>query len=171
MKNRMKLKLELLRMEGQGLNKSEIVDALAQQFHVSRKLGYYYYKTRSQWQPEILGLEDAKAAYHQTLNRLEFIYRHFSLLAQTAPENSNRVGALKGMLATIIKKAELTGVLAPSGTSSLDVDDVFDDATFRALAPQERDLIMQATQIFLRRKEEVERSRVGLFKVGEKHDA
>lgn len=155
MKNRLEFKLDLLTMEGQGFNRSEIVQQLSQKHSVSTKLVYYYLTTRARWQPEILGLEDAKDAYHQTLNRLEFIYRHFSLIAQTAPENSNKVGALKGMLATITKKAELTGVLTPTG-APMELDEDLDHEVFEHLTVAEREIIGRATYVYLTKRQEME---------------
>ena len=158
MKNRLEFKLDLLTMEGQGFNRSEIVQQLAEKHSVSTKLVYYYINTRTRWQPEILGLETAKEAYHQTLNRLEYIYRHFSLIAQTAPENSNKVGALKGMLATITKKAELTGVLTPIG-APIELDEGLDQEVFEHLSVEEREVIGRATYIYLTKRQEMEEHR------------
>jgi hypothetical protein len=170
MKNRLEYKLDLLQMEGQGFNRTETVQHLAEKHGVSERVGYYYFKTRSRWQPEILGLETAKDAYHQTLNRLEYIYRHFSLIASSAPENSNRVGALKGMLETVIKKAEITGVLAPSDMPSINVDAVLDEATFKSLTPEENLTVVRATSMFLQKRQSLQKNVNPLFVLGENHE-
>jgi hypothetical protein len=153
MKNRVEYKLDLLQMEGQGFNRAEIVEQLAEKYNVSKRLGYYYFKTRARWQPEILGLEDAKDSYHQTLNRLEYIYRRFSILSSNAPEASNRVGALKGMLEALRTKAEVTGVLGPSSQTTVLIEDGLDSEVFNALTPEENALVMCATDLFLKKKQ------------------
>jgi hypothetical protein len=155
MKNRLEYKTDLLQMEGQGFTRAETVQYLADKHHVSTKLGYYYFKTRARWQPEILGLEDAKDGYHQTLNRLEYIYRRFSVIATTAPEYSNRVGALKGMLETVRTKAEITGVLGPT-TPILNIgDERLDAEVFKTLSEEENTIVMRATHLFLEKKQDL----------------
>jgi hypothetical protein len=155
MKNRLEYKLDLLQMEGQGFTRTEIVSYLADKHKVSKKLGYYYFKTRARWQPELLGLEDAKDSYHQTLNRLEYIYRRFSLLSANAPEFSNRVGALKGMLEVLRTKAEITGVLGPQIQPAAFLEDALDSEVFNILTPEENEVVMHATDLFLTKKQDL----------------
>jgi len=153
MKNRLEYKLDLLQMEGEGFNRTEIIQFLADKHHVSERVGYYYFKTRGRWQPEILGLKDAKDAYHQTLNRLEYIYRHFGHIAVTAPENSNRVGALKGMLDTTLRKAEILGIWTGIQPEQVQEDPASIEV-LQALSVEEEAIVMRAVNLFLDKKDQ-----------------
>jgi hypothetical protein len=151
---RLELKTELLRLEGAGFNEREIVEQLHERFHAARKTVYYYYRTRPQWQPEILGLSEAKEAYHQTLNRLEYIYKEFSIICLSAREDSNKIGALKGMLETTLKKAELTGVLV-AGIAAEDkptFQSLLDQEALESLSPEDNALVMRAAGVFLKKR-------------------
>ncbi len=157
MNRRLDLKAELLKMEGAGFNRSEIIDQLCSTFKVKPCTIYYYYRTRPQWQPEILGLSEAKEAYHQTLNRLEYIYQKFSAISMRASEDSNKIGALKGMLETTLKKAELTGVIVPGVPSAEKptFQSLLDQEVMDRLTPSEEAVVMRAAELFLKKRGEL----------------
>jgi hypothetical protein len=144
-------------MEGAGISRPDIVKELCVRFHVRPATIHYYYRSRSLWQPEILGLSEAKEAYHQTLNRLEYIYQKFSSIYLTAPEANNKIGALKGMLETTLKKAELTGVLVP-GMPSEDkqsFQSLIDQEVMEHFTEEENKVVLDAASIFMRKRKEL----------------
>jgi hypothetical protein len=110
---RLELKTDLLKMEGAGINRPDITEQLCLKYSQPRSSINYYWRTRHKWQREILGLSEGKQAYHQTLNRLEYIYQKFSSVYMSATESNGKIGALRGMLETALKKAEITGVFVP----------------------------------------------------------
>lgn len=144
-------------MEGAGIGKLEIVEQLSIKYHMRQSSIRYYFRSRSQWQPEILGLSEAKESYHQTLNRLEYIYQKFSSVYFEAPEANNKIGALRGMLETTLKKAELTGVLVP-GVPSEDKTSfmsLIEQEVMDSLTPDENAVVMKAASLFMRKRGEL----------------
>lgn len=144
-------------MEGAGLSRPDITEQLCSKFPVRPKTVEYYYRTRSQWQPEILGLSEAKESYHQTLNRFEYQYRKSSAIAMRASEDSNKLGALKLMFAITVKKAELTGVLVP-GVASEDkptFQSLLDEEVMDHLTRDENELVLQAASVFMKKRGEL----------------
>lgn len=157
MNRRLELKTELLKMEGAGIGRPEIVEQLCLKYHVRPQSIHWYYRTRSQWQPEILGLSEAKEAYHQTLNRLEYIYQKFSSVYFQAPEANNKIGALRGMLETTLKKAELTGVLV-AGVPSEDkptFQSLIEQEVLDSLTPDENAIVIKAAALFMQKRDEL----------------
>ncbi|MCJ7423426.1 hypothetical protein MUP01_04055 [Candidatus Bathyarchaeota archaeon] len=157
MNRRLELKTDLLKMEGAGVSRPDIIEQLCLKFHVRPKSVYWYYQTRSQWQPEIMGLSEAKEAYHQTLNRLEYIYQKFSSVYMSAPEANNKIGALRGMLETTLKKAELTGVLVPGVPSEgkQNFQSLIEQEVLDSLSPDENAVVIEAASLFMRKRSEL----------------
>lgn len=104
-------RLELLRMEGLGFSKPEVVKELTQKFQCSKQLVYYDYVTRAKWQPSLQDL-DAKNLMLKIYNRSEYIYRKASyMLLQSQNENA-QIGALRCMLAA---NEQLIELVKPQG--------------------------------------------------------
>jgi len=152
---RLELKTELLKMEGAGFSKADIVQELHTKFKVATKTVYYYYRTRHEWQPAILGLAAGKEAFHQTLNRLDYIYQKFSYVHLQAHDDNNKIGALKGMLETTLKKAELTGILVPNQSADEQASfmDLIDREVMETLTPEEEAIVMKAAELFQKKRE------------------
>jgi hypothetical protein len=155
---RLDVKTELLKLEGAGFTRPEIIDQLSEKFHVSPRTIRYYYRTRYKWQPEITGLASAKAAYHQALNRLEHIYRKFSLILLQASEDNAKIGALKGMLETQWKKAMISGVLTPNTATeeSHESQDLAYDEALKNLTLEEQDIVIKAVEVVRRKREQIQ---------------
>ena len=77
------------------------------------------------------------------------------MLSQSAPEASNKVGALKGMLEVIRTKAEITGVLGPQSLTPAVIEDALDSEVFKILTLEENEIVMHATQLFLKKKQDL----------------
>jgi hypothetical protein len=71
------------------------------------------------------------------------------------------------MLATITKKAELTGVLTPSTMPLIEADEQLDQEVFKTLTREERAVIGQATQLYLEKRQAVEEQHAKPRTVGE----
>lgn len=101
MRNTSERRLKLLKMEGLGFSKPEIVKELSTKFQVSTRTVYSDFASRESWQP--FTTRDAALTI---LNRYEQIYRDASLNSLTAENESNRLGWKKLMLDTNTKLAE-----------------------------------------------------------------
>ena len=91
------------------------------------------------------------------MNRLEYIYKNFSTVYMTTTEGSNKIGALRGMLDTVLKKAELTGVLV-SGVASADkptFQSLIEQEVMDNLLPEENMVVMKAASLFMRKRGEL----------------
>ena len=70
-------RLKLLKLEGDGLLKPEIVKELSAEFEVTIQTCYRDFRTRNVWQPITL---ETEKAIHKILNRHEQLYRKVSAL-------------------------------------------------------------------------------------------
>jgi hypothetical protein len=68
------IKRDLLKKDGEGFSRAEVVKDLSQKYHVSSRDIYYYYENMSKWLPEILGYQNAKQHWLRCMARLETIY-------------------------------------------------------------------------------------------------
>lgn len=91
-------RLELLKLEGMGFNRSEIVKQLSEKYQCSERTVYYDFETRSDWQTTLQELEDNQAILLKTINRFEQIYRQASVRLLTGAQEATQLGALNIML-------------------------------------------------------------------------
>ena len=91
-------RLELLKLEGMGFNRSEIVKQLSEKHQCSERTVYYDFETRSDWQTSLQELGDSQAILLKTVNRFEQIYRQASVRLLTGTREVTQLGALNIML-------------------------------------------------------------------------
>jgi len=93
-----KRRLELLKLEGLGFSKPEIVTELSQKHGCSGRTVYRDFESRNQWQPEYLNVENHAQILMRTVNRYEQIYRQASAKLLTGTQEATQLGALNLML-------------------------------------------------------------------------
>ena len=91
-------RLELLKLEGLGFNRSEIVKQLSEKYGCSERTLYYDFETREDWQTSLQELDDSQAILLKTVNRFEQIYRQASVRLLTGVQENTQLGALSIML-------------------------------------------------------------------------
>jgi len=91
-------RLELLKLEGSGFNRPEIVKALSDKYGCNERTIHYDFQHRSKWQPTLQQVKDNSQVLMKVINRYEAIYRKAALMNLTASNENNRLGALKIML-------------------------------------------------------------------------
>ena len=94
-KNTEERRLDLLKHEGFGLLRSEIVKVLAQKYRVSMRTIYNDFKTRSDWQGNLV---DMRNHTFLLLNRHEQIYRKAAYQYAIAENFREKLTALKLMV-------------------------------------------------------------------------
>ncbi len=99
-------RLELLKLEGNGLQTSEIVNQLSAKYGVTPRAVYADFETRSSWQPI---LENTKESILKILNRHEQLYRKTLVAYMQAKSDHARVAALNLLRQINVDVAELTG--------------------------------------------------------------
>ena len=62
-------RLELLKLEGMGFNRSEIVKQLGEKYQCSERAVYYDFEGRADWQTALQELDDSQAILLKTINR------------------------------------------------------------------------------------------------------
>lgn len=77
--NILQRRLDLLRLEGKGFNKADIVKILAQDFQCTERTVWYDFEKRPQWQPKLQSLQEDQVI-EKVLNRYEYIYQQASLI-------------------------------------------------------------------------------------------
>ena len=87
-------RLELLKMEGNGLFRPEIVQDLSVKFGCVRGTIYNDFATKPHWQPLLLEIEKAQ---HIIINRNEQLFRKASLAYMKAENNAQRIAAINLM--------------------------------------------------------------------------
>ena len=101
MRNTNERRLEVLKLEGMGFSRPEIVKEISGKYACSLRTVYHDFETRETWQPYT-----TKDAALTILNRFLQIYRHAALQSITAEGESNRIGWTKIMLDANTKLAE-----------------------------------------------------------------
>lgn len=91
-------RLELLKLEGMGFNRSEIVKQLSEKFQCSDRTVYYDFENRGDWQPSLQQLGDRQSILLKVVNRYEQIYRQASVRLVTCAQEAAQLGALNIML-------------------------------------------------------------------------
>ena len=87
-------RLDLLKMEGNGLLPSEIVKELSQKYDVTTRTVWYDFQTRQQWQPQ---LEQMEKALLRVLGRHNQLYRKASLGYIQAENTQSKLFAINLM--------------------------------------------------------------------------
>ena len=100
-------RLELLKLEGMGFNRSEIVKQLSEKYGCSERTLYYDFETREDWQTALQELDDSQAILLKTVNRFEQIYRQASVRLLTGTQEVAQLGALNIMLKANSKILEI----------------------------------------------------------------
>jgi len=70
----LEIKTDLLKKDGEGFSKAEVVKDLSRKYNVSSRDIYHYYENMSKWLPEILGYQNARQHWLRCMARLETIY-------------------------------------------------------------------------------------------------
>ena len=91
-------RLDILRMEGNGFNRAEIVQHLSEKYDVTRRTLYYDFEKRGEWQPDVAQYTDRNALVLRLLNRYEQIYRMAAFKYMQSSHDNIQLGALKVML-------------------------------------------------------------------------
>jgi transcriptional antiterminator len=91
-------RLELLKLEGLGFNRSEIVKQLSEKYGCSERMLYYDFESRDDWQTSFQELGNSQAILLKTINRFEQIYRQASVKLLTGAQEATQLGALNIML-------------------------------------------------------------------------
>jgi hypothetical protein len=106
--------LELLKLEGLGFSRAEIVKELSAKCACSGRTVYNDFETREGWQPIVQSVVSARDVLLKVVNRYEQIYRQASVRLLTFTEETSQLGALNTMLkanAMLFESAVLPGVL------------------------------------------------------------
>jgi hypothetical protein len=99
-------RLEILKLEGNGLEPSEIVKELSVKYGVTERAVYKDFETRSKWQPI---LQETKKALLKIHNRHEQLYRKAVVTYMQAKSDKDRLIALNLMRQIDVDLAQLLG--------------------------------------------------------------
>ena len=91
-------RLELLKLEGLGFSRAEIVKELSVKCECSGRTVYNDFETREGWQPIVQSVISARDVLLKVVNRYEQIYRQASVRLLTFTEETSQLGALNTML-------------------------------------------------------------------------
>ena len=106
-------RLELLKLEGNGLEPSEIVKELSVKYEVTQRAVYLDFETRKNWQPP---LQETNEAVMKVRNRHEQLYRKAAVTYMQAKSDHARIAALHLMRQINFDIAELTGAKSQKPT-------------------------------------------------------
>jgi len=99
-------RLEMLKLEGNGLEPSEIVKELSVKYGVTERAVYKDFETRNRWQPL---LQEMKKALLKIHNRHEQLYRKAVVAYMQAKSDRARIAALNLMRQVNCDLAEMSG--------------------------------------------------------------
>ena len=89
---------ELLKLEGLGLSRAEIVKQLSQKMACSERIIYGDFECRQTWQPLLQGTNCPSDVLLKVINRYEEIYRQASRKMYSSSNELAQLGALNIML-------------------------------------------------------------------------
>jgi hypothetical protein len=118
-------RLELLKLEGNGLLRPEIVQDLSVKFGCVRGTIYNDFATKPHWQPLLL---EVKQALLTIVNRQEQLYRKASLAYRKAENNAQKITAIN-LLENI--NHDTFGMLQDTGDIKKVPDEILADITKR----------------------------------------
>jgi hypothetical protein len=93
-----KRRLELLRLEGVGFTKAEIVKQVSEKSGCAERTVYNDFETRAFWQPSLQSVVKPDDVLFKILNRYEQIYRQASLRVLSSSSPMVQLGALNLMV-------------------------------------------------------------------------
>ena len=99
-------RLELLRLEGNGMQPPEIVKDLSTKYSVTQRSIYLDFELRNRWQPQLEGMQQALLKIQ---SRHEQLYRKAMIAYMQAKSERTRVSALNLMRQINVDLAELFG--------------------------------------------------------------
>lgn len=99
-------RLEILKLEGNGLEPCEIVKELSVKYGITERAVYKDFETRSRWQPQ---LQDLKKTLLKVRNRHEQLYRKAVVAYMQAKSDHARIAALNLMRQVNCDLAEMAG--------------------------------------------------------------
>jgi len=91
-------RLELLKLEGLGLSRVEMVKQSFERFGCSQRTVYNDLETRASWQPMLQSVTKPEDVQLKVANRYEWIYRQASIRIHSSSNESVQLGALNTML-------------------------------------------------------------------------
>jgi hypothetical protein len=91
---------ELLKFEGFGMSRVEIVKRLSQKYHCAERSVYNDFETREKWQPSLQGATRTEHTSLKVLNRFEEIYTQASKRAMSSTDPYVQLAALNLMIKT-----------------------------------------------------------------------
>lgn len=91
-------RLELLKLEGLGFSRTEIVNELSQKMSCTKRLVYKDFETRESWQPALQSVVKPREVLMKIVNRYEQIYRQASMRFLTTSNELAKMAALNTML-------------------------------------------------------------------------
>jgi hypothetical protein len=130
-------RLELLKLEGLGFSKAEIVNELSQKMTCTKRLVYKDFETREMWQPTLQAVIEPNAVLMKVMNRYEQIYRQASLRFLSSSNELARMAALNIMLKANSLMAETA--VPPTATKVI----FFGKSSFSTLRKSKRALLSQ----------------------------
>lgn len=104
-------RLELLRLEGNGLTRRELVEELSTRFECSKDAIWYDIRNKATWQPAIT---EVKQALLTIINRHEQLYRKASLAYMQAHDNKEKmlaVNLMKSINAEAFDMLQTSGII------------------------------------------------------------
>jgi hypothetical protein len=108
--NAVKRRLELLKLEGEGLSQAEIVKELKTRTGCSARTVYNDFETRAVWQPTLQSLTKPDDLLLKILNRYEHAYRLACELFKSSSHPLVKLGCLNTMLKANSSIREVTNV-------------------------------------------------------------
>ena len=120
-------RLELLKLEGNGLLRPEIVQDLSEKFGCVRGTIYNDFATKPHWQPLLL---EVKHALLTIVNRQEQLYRKASLAYRKAENNAQKIAAIN-LLENI--NLDTFGMLQDTGDIKKVPEEIVADITKRSV--------------------------------------
>lgn len=91
-------RLDLLKMEGEGFTKTEIVNGLSKKYQCTPRNIYLDYQKRGEWQPKLMEVKDRQKILMKAANRFESIYQKAAFKNRHAQGETVQLGALNTML-------------------------------------------------------------------------
>jgi len=117
-KNTEERRLKLLKLEGDGLNKPEIVKELTLEFEVTKQTVYIDFSCRKTWQPVIT---ETVQAIHKIINRHDQLYRKVSALrieAKTITDHLNIYNQMRNI------NRDFFMFCCPEGAKDMELDQI-----------------------------------------------
>lgn len=106
--NVLERRVELLKMEGLGVSRPDIVKQLSQKYDVSPRMVNYGFQRRTGWQGLIQEISNPERLLLKIVNRHEQIYQRAAFMHLSADNDNAKIGALRVMLEANKSLAETT---------------------------------------------------------------